>query len=179
MSRLLPCRWNGNSCRFRLLVLEPDAGVRTVKHPQPVQRGGVAVDADPEPQLGPRGVKASRDAVDAEALLGPVVGGREEGAEASVGVELGDHPGGGPVGEGSRRPCLWGGHQPVGAPVPTHGEEPLGGRGGLEPAQPRREEAPRDGAVGEFHPHGHGSAPAHRAGDDRTRATRWALRDWT
>ena len=102
-----------------------------------------------------------------------------KGAEASVGVELGDHPGGGPVGEGSRRPCLWGGHQPVGVPVPTYGEEPLGGRGGLEPAQPRLEEVGRDGAVGERHLLGHGSEPAHRAGDDRTRATRWALRDWT
>ena len=41
------------------------------------------------------GVEASHDAVDAEALLVPVVGGREEGAGASVGVELGDHPSGG------------------------------------------------------------------------------------
>ena len=132
-----------------------------------LHRGEVAVDADPETQLGPEGVEASDDAVDAEALLVPVVGGREEGAGASVGVELGDHPGRGPVGEGRRGPNLRGRHQPIGAPIPAHGEEPLGVRGSLEPAQPLLEEAPGDGAVGEFHLLGHGGEPAHLAGGDR------------
>ena len=69
-----------------------------------------------------------------------------------MGVELGDYPGWGHVGEGSRRPLLCGDHQPVGVPVPSHREEPLGVRGVLEPAQPQLEQACRDGAVGEMLP---------------------------
>ena len=54
-------------------------------------------------------------------------------------------------------PGLRGHHQPVGVPVPAHGEEPLGVRGVLEPAQPQLEVLRRDGAVGEFDLLGHGS----------------------
>ncbi len=110
----------------------------------------MAVDADPQAQLGPVAVEASHDAVDAEALLVAVVGLREEGAGASVGVELGDHPGGRRVGEGRSSPFLFGNHQPVGSPVPPHGEEPLGAGVVLEPAQAKLEEPGRDGAVGKL-----------------------------
>ena len=79
-------------------------------------------------------------------------------------VELGDHPGRWLVRESRCGPGLWRDHQPVGAPVPAHGEEPLGVGRVLEPAQPHREEGCRDGAVGELHLLGHGSEPAHRAG---------------
>ena len=127
----------------------------------------MAVDPDPETQIGPGVIEASHDAVDAEALLVPVVGGREEGARTSVGVELGDHPRGGLIRESRRSPGLRGDHQPVGAPVPADGEDPLGVRVVLEPAQPQLEEARRDGAMRELHLLGHGSEPAHRAGDDR------------
>ena len=55
-------------------------------------------------------------------------------------MELGDHPCGWHVCEGRGIPGLWRNHQPVGAPVPAHGEEPLGVRVVLEPAQPHLEE---------------------------------------
>ena len=61
---------------------------------RPVHRGEVAVDPHPETQLGPEGVEASYDAVDAEALLVPVVGGREEGVGASVGWNSATTPAG-------------------------------------------------------------------------------------
>ena len=149
------------------------ARVRAAEHLRPVQRGEVAVDPDPETQLRPGSVEASDDAVDAEALLVPVVGGREEGAGASVGVELGDHPGGGLIRESRCGPRLRGDHQPVAVPVPAHGEEPLGVRGVLEPAQPQLEQARRDGAMSELQLLGHGSEPPHRTpGATVTRAVR-------
>ena len=150
-----------------VFVHEPDARVRAAEHLGPVQRGEVAVDADPQAQLGPVAVEASHDAVDAEALLVPVVGGREEGAGASVGVELGDHPSGGQVRESRCGPRLRGNHQPVAVPVPAHGEEPLGVRFVLEPAQPQLEELCRNRAVGELQLLGNGSEPANRAGGDQ------------
>ena len=67
-----------------------------------------------------------------------------------MGVELGDHPRRGQVGESRGGAGLWGDHQPVGSPVPAHGEESLGVRGVLEPAQPQLEELCRDGAMGEL-----------------------------
>ena len=146
---------------------EPEFWLRSVEHLRPVHRGEVAVDPDPETQLRPRGVEASDDPVDAEALLVPVVGGREEGAGASVGVELSDHARRGQVGESRGGARLRGDHKPVASPVPPHREEPLGVRGVLEPAQPQLEEVCRDGAVGQRHLLGHGSKPSHRAGGDR------------
>ena len=141
--------------------------VWAAEHLGPAQRGEVAVDADPQAQIRFRGVQASHDAVDAEALLVPVVGGREEGSGASVGVELGDHSGGGLIRESRGGACLWGDHQPVAVPVPTHRKEPLGVRGVLEPAQPQLEQARRDGSVEELQLPGHGCQPAHLAGCDQ------------
>ena len=89
---------------LRFLGHQPEAGVRAVEDLRPLHRGEVAVDADPEAQLGPVVVEASGDAVDAKPLLVPVVGLREEGAGASVGVELGDHPCGRHIGQGRGRP---------------------------------------------------------------------------
>ena len=83
-----------------------------------------------------------------------------------MGVELGDHPCGGLIRESRCGPGLRGDHQPVAVPVPAHGEEPLGVRGVLEPAQPQLEEACRDGAVGELHLLGHESESPHRTGGD-------------
>ncbi len=84
-----------------------------------------------------------------------------------MGVELGDHPCGGLVRESRCGPRLRGDDQPVAVPVPAHGEEPLGLRGVLEPAQPHLEELRRDGTVRELHLLGHRSKPAHRAGGDQ------------
>ena len=84
-----------------------------------------------------------------------------------MGVELGDHPCGGLIRESRCGPGLWGHHQPVAVPVPAHGEEPLGVRGVLEPAQTQLEQACRDGAMSELQLLGHGSEPPHRTGGDR------------
>ena len=100
-------------------------------------------------------------------LLVPVVGIREEGAGASVGVELNDHPFRGPIGNGGRGAVLRGYHQLVDLPVPAHGEEPLRVGIGTEPAQTQFEEVCRDGAVGERHLLVHGLQPAHLAGDEQ------------
>ena len=102
-----------------------------------------------------------------KALLVPVVGAREEGAGLSVGVELGDHVSGGPVGEGRGGPSLLRHHQPVGVPVPSHREEPLGAWGLLEPAQPHLEQVNRDGTVGQRQLLRDWSEPAHRARGDQ------------
>ena len=83
-----------------------------------------------------------------------------------MGVELGDHPCGGLIGESRCGPGLRGDHQPVAVPVPAHRKEPLGVRGVLEPAQPQLEQACRDGAVSELQLLGHRSEPPHRAGGD-------------
>ncbi len=134
---------------------------------RPFHRGEVSVDPDPEAQPRLRVIETSDDPVDAEPLLVPVVGGREEGAGASMRVELGDHPCGRHVGEGRGRPGLRRHHQPVGAPVPSNGEEPLGVRVVPEPAQTQLEQSCRDGAVGELHLVRNGSETPHRAGCDR------------
>ena len=84
-----------------------------------------------------------------------------------MGVELGHHPGGWHVIESRGRSYLRGHHQPVGAPVPAHGEEPLRVRVLLEPAQPQLEELRRDGAVGHLHLFGDVGEPAHHAGGHR------------
>ena len=65
-------------------------------------------------------------------------------------MKLGDHPCRGLIRESRCRSGLRGHDQPVAVPVPPHGEEPLGVRGLLEPAQPQLEEARRDGAVREL-----------------------------
>ena len=109
-------------------------------------------------------MEASHDAVDAEALLVPIVGGGEEGAVAAVGVELGHRPGGRLVGERGGRSGLRGNRQPVGALVPAHGEEPLGVRRFQEPAQSRLEQPCRDGAVGQRQLLGYGRQPPHVGG---------------
>ena len=88
-----------------------------------------------------------------------------------MGVELGHHSGRWHVGESRGRPGLWGDHQPVGVPVPSNGEEPLGLRGVPEPAQPQLEEARRDGAVGEMlTSRPRKRAPAHQPGATGTLA---------
>ena len=133
----------------------------------PVQRGEVAVDAEAQGQFGRGGVQASHDAVNPEALLVPIVGGREEGPVLPVGVELGDDAGRGPVGEGRTRPLLRGHHQPVGVPVPAHREEPLGVRRGQHPAQSQLEDVGRNGAVGQFQLLGNGIQPPHLGGSDQ------------
>ena len=114
-----------------------------VEYLRPVHRGEVAVHADPEAQFRFSGVEAPGDAVDAESLLVPVVGGREEGAGASVGMELCDHPCGRHVGEGRCGSGLRGHHHPVGTPVPADCEEPFGVGVVLEPAQSQLEQLRR------------------------------------
>ena len=76
-------------------------------------------------------------------------------------------PGRRPVFEGRCGPGLRGDHQPVGVPVPAHGEEPLRVRRILEPAQPHLEEPCRDGTVGQLHLLGDVCQSPHRAGGDR------------
>ena len=71
----------GVSCRHRPFAHQPDSRLRAVEHLGPVHRGEVAVDPQPEAQLGPGRIEAPDDAVDAEALLVPVVGIREEGGQ--------------------------------------------------------------------------------------------------
>ncbi len=115
-----------------------------------------------------KGVEASRDPVDAEALLVPVVGGREEGEGASVRVELGDHACWGQVGEGRSGPRLRGGPQagrrarpsalrraarcpgrPGTSAAPARRGAPGWGRGTAPPSRPReRARAPRRGRPG-------------------------------
>ena len=75
-------------------------------------------------------------------------------------------PDGRPVGEGRTRPCLRRNHQPVGVAVPAHGEEPLGVRRGLEPAQPQLEDAGRNRAVGQFQLLGDRGQAPHLGGSD-------------
>ncbi len=79
----------------------------------------MAIDPHPETQLRPEGVQPSRDPVNAEALLVPVVGGREEGAASTVRVELRYCTGRGLVGEGRGGPVLFRDDDPVGFPVPA------------------------------------------------------------
>ena len=74
---------------------------------------------------------------------------------------------GGPVGEGRCGPSLLRHHQPVGGPVPSHREEPLGAWGLLKPAQPHLEQVYRDGTVSQRQLLVDWSEPAHRAGGDQ------------
>ena len=112
-------------------------------------------------------VQASHDAVHAEPLLVPVVGGRKEGPVASVGVELGDDARWWLVGERGGRACLFRNYQPVGVPVPTDREESLGARRRQHPAQAQLEDVGRYRAVGQLQLLGYGSQPPHLGGSDQ------------
>ena len=71
------------------------------------------------------------------------------------------------VGQGRTRPFLRRNHQPVGVPVPAHGEEPLGVRRGQHPAQAQLEDVGRNGAVGQFQLLGYVGQPPHLGGSDQ------------
>ena len=140
----------------RFLIHQPQVRrARAVKDLGPAQRGEVAVDAHAQRQLWFGGVQSSRDAVHAEPLLVAIVGSREEGGMAGVGVELGDDAAGRLIGKGRSCPFLGRHYQPAGATIPAHREEPLGVWRGQHPAQAQLEDVGRNEAVGQRQLLGH------------------------
>ena len=124
----------------------------------------MSVEAQSQVEFGPLRVQPSADAVDAEALLVPVVGGREPGRSAPVRVELGDHAGGRQVLERGGAANLRGQDEPVGASVPADSEESLGLRVLPKPAEAALKQLGGDRSLAQLQPLVKGRESAHRAG---------------